>query len=905
MKRHWPGIMLLLLAFACGRGGALGASQKERAGLPVVSLRNAGFERDWRDGWELAREATGDVAWDTAVAHAGRGSLRLAHTGGKTALLSAARELIAVRPGETLKLSAFVRLQDATGETYLSLQGYRAGQFVKILGQTQPTFGDTAGGWQYRVLVADVPGNGEITHLRIGLHSDNNSGQAWLDDVRLQRVPPNRPVVTGPPPPPPYGKLRVSGGHFVGAEGRRVRLWGVNVYEETLRSYREQRHIARRIRQMGFNAVRIWWHDRAIVDTEARTARGETTSLIFRQSAPGDGSELDRMDYFVYCAEREGLYLYMSLDRMTQGVFGPGDYDVLPSAGPEDEKAWKAAVAELQPPGSTTNEHVVYVDPRLGEAHARYVAHVISRRNPYTGRVYAEDPYVVLWEETNENPTPQLLLTGGFRQWPRYFQDVLKRRWNEWLRAKYHNDAGVRRAWGELLAGESLQAGSIACAPVLSERANYPAARGEDFCAFVYDLILSYSQRLRQIIHAAGPLAAQTPVGFNTLFEHKHKMYYPASQGDVVIVGIYLQGPATLDPQKRRLRPDFYEFYNFSYATVRGKPMIVYETNTIKPDAWRADYPLLVAAHAATHDWDGVFWYTWSDGTVLHQFDDDTYQYTGLRYASVGHYWHGIVICTDEALLASLKLAGALFRGFALPPHADPVIITVGRRDLLSPHMWIGDIDIPYPPDAPPPYPRSYALALTDMLYGCQYVYDMTQERSFASRPLIGQLPHPYSPVPGLTYDGGRGRLKIDTPQAKAIVGFIGRGERFRPYLRLQLTSPHEPDFVCFGVVATDGRPLDTARRALLILTTYGENPGRTLWDNPDAVPGDVPRFAKLVRSWGWGPVPLARPGARLTLGQPWRWRLYDFLGNVLREGQGDVLDIPPGLPVFYGEMWR
>jgi hypothetical protein len=875
------------------------------AGPLEIGLANPGFERDLGDDWERASEAGGILVRDPTVAHTGGGSARAERTVGWAGFFTGGGHLIAVQPGEQFKLAAFLRLQEATGQTSLSLDGYRAGQYVRTLAQSPPRSGTTEG-WIYTYVLATVPADGSVTHLRAGLRSENNQGVAWFDDVRLWRLPPDVPEDSGPPGPPPQGQITVADGHLVGADGRRVRLWGVNVYEETLRTYREQSHIARRIREMGFNAVRVWWHDEVIVDTEARTPAGETTSLVFRQSTRGDGSPLDRMDHFIYRAECEGLYLYMSLDRMTRGVFGPGDYDVLPSAGPEDEKAWKAAVAELQPPGRITDESVYYVDPRLGEAHARYVAHVVSRKNPYTGRTYAEDPYVVLWEETNENSTTELLLTGGFRKWPAYFQKVMQKRWNDWLKAKYADDEGVLAAWGTLNEGESLPAASVACAPVLSEAAQYPAKRLEDFSEFVYDLLIGYSQRLRSIIQAAGSCAARTPVGFNTLYEHKHRVYYPATWGDVVLVGTYgMGGGATFDRETRRIHPGFVEFYNLSYATVQGKPMVVYEINTLKPDVWRADYPLWVSAFASLRDWDGVFWYTWSDGTVPDQFDNDAYVYTGLRYAAVGHYWHGIVISTDEVLLASLRLAGHLFTGFAIPAAPDPVTITIGRRDLFGPKLWIGDIDVPFPPEAPGPYRRAYALSITDMVRTCRFVYDPRVESSSLSSPLLARLPQPCSPVAGVTYDFDRGTLKVDQPGGRAIVGFVGEGETFSDGISLRVTSPHDPDFLCFGLASTDGRPLAEARTATLVLTTYGENPGRTLWEDPSKVPGDVPGFAKLVKGWGWGPVQIARPGAHIELGRRWRWRIRDFALEVLEEGEGSVLEIAPGTPVYCVDLWH
>jgi hypothetical protein len=194
-------------------------------------------------------------------------------------------------------------------------------------------------------------------------------------------------------------------------------------------------------------------------------------------------------------------------------------------------------------------------------------------------------------------------------------------------------------------------------------------------------------------------------------------------------------------------------------------------------------------------------------------------------------------------------------------------------------------------------------MQITDWVRGCRYVYDPAVERSSVSGPLLGKMPQPCIPTPGVAYDWERGTLKIDRPGARAMVGFVGEGEEFSGGVRLQILGPHSPDFVCFGIASSDGRPLSRAREATLVLTTYGENQGRTLWDDPSQVPGDAPLFAKLVRDWGRGPADLARPGARIELGRRWRWRILDFALQELAKGEGSLLEIVPGTPVYCVEL--
>jgi hypothetical protein len=207
----------------CVTGAGWGAPPVE------VELANPGFEQDLGDEWERASDGGGVFARDPAVAHTGGGSARAERTVGWAGFFTGWPRMVPVQPGAQLKLAAFVRLQAATGQTYLSLDGYHENKFVRILAQSPPQSGTTAG-WMRCTVIATVPADGSVTRLRAGLRSEGNQGTAWFDDVGLWRLPPDVPEDTGPPGPPPRGKITVAGAHLVGEDGGRVRLWGAKLW---------------------------------------------------------------------------------------------------------------------------------------------------------------------------------------------------------------------------------------------------------------------------------------------------------------------------------------------------------------------------------------------------------------------------------------------------------------------------------------------------------------------------------------------------------------------------------------------------------------------------------------------------------------------------------------------------
>ena len=181
--------------------------------------------------------------------------------------------------------------------------------------------------------------------------------------------------------------------------GERLRLWGGVGYGSIPR-----------MRRMGFNAWRVWpvadkaYDERSIVSGD------------FAASAKGDGSEMDRIDRMYADFKSEGFFLMATqlMGVMPAKLLMRDDSFV---AGGDDWEAWKAAVKEMpgsaDAGGSANFRRLAFVDERAKQARLRHAVNFLNRVNPYTGKRYAEEEHIAVWELDNELGIVRHLLEGG------------------------------------------------------------------------------------------------------------------------------------------------------------------------------------------------------------------------------------------------------------------------------------------------------------------------------------------------------------------------------------------------------------------------------------------------------------------------------------------------------------
>ena len=587
------------------------------------------------------------------------------------------------------------------------------------------------------------------------------------------------------------GFVTAEGGHLVDGQGRRLRLWGINVTGEEGLPPRDQAPlIAGHLARCGINCVRFHMLD--------GTAPHGLIAADHDDTSHFSAEAFDRLDYFVAELKKQGIYSDLNLNVARR--YKPGD---------------GVQSAELLGFAKVLN----YFDPGIQKLHRQYAADLLSHRNSYTGQEYRHEPAVALVEMVNENSIVEAWISGrllgkGTQKnpgtWadiPEYYEIELTERYNAWLGQKVSPQELV-----EIRASAGVAAG--APVPRLSPRELAKADRARFFAEarFYVELERDYfagmGRYLRDELHVQ-PLLVGTA-------DHNHgQSGYPllssTAQLDVVDGHLYWQHPNyNVDPHTGRTigfsiantamvdDPLHSTPVSLSRSAVAGKPYIVSEVNHPFPAEHECEGIPILAAYAAFQDWDGIFWYSLGHTPVV-----DASRKIG------GHF----EFCGDPVKMSQLAAGAMMFlRGDVAPARQ-----TLGRS-----------------------YSRQYVLeSLRNFTSGFSLVVPLTHGlriTSFDAQASDIQAPPTSSPQAGvepgalIRSDTGQivwqaprqhdGLVLIDTPRSQAIVGHCGG----RPTSLTNLVGQIDSPFAAITLGSLDAQPISRAGHLLLTATARSAN---------------------------------------------------------------------------------
>lgn len=675
-------------------------------------------------------------------------------------------------------------------------------------------------------------------------------------------------------------QVRIQPGVYVTAQDghlrygdQRLRIWGALGYGKV-----------ERMRKMGFNGWRLWpTAGKAYSEESIRTGD-------FAPSSQGDGSELDKIDRSFAEFKRNGFFL------MATQLMGLPSVSLLVRddsfvAGGEDWQEWKEAVKSMakgqDAAGPASVRRLAFIDERISRARIRHAKNFLNHLNPYTGKKYAEDEAVAIWELDNELRFVPHVLDGGVDQWAPYFQRKFVAQWNDWLRRKYGSEAALRKAWGQW--GPKEKWGEFLPAPTTKQAAQFPAARAEDFVRFTIELADRFYQQLRTECRAQAPSGigvAVAPFSFDTQYKPSIPWLYQQSRSDVANFGMYFWGlgsSLTTPPSA----------YVMDSHTVEGRPTIIYETNQGRPSPYRAEFPYKLAALASWQDWDAIFFHYWGAWDME---TDEEFLVQSLKHVDVNHFWNGVHHHNDPVMTSAMAAAGRMFLNGSISPAPKPAIYRLGSEGIFGFGRANGV-----------PAGRDTFSRGSRIRFEPDQNFELKVENGGPDTPLSG----PVQAGDQITWDWPRGRLIVDAPAARVFVGPVTEEPwQFRDGLTLSgLSSP----WVAFGMTDADGKSLAQSRRLYISAVSDAVNTGFAFdW----SVSGGPVDQAKAIKSTGRAPMLVDQVDYTLSFPQTMNWEFqgYDFAlrrivessahSSVLRVRNGGK-DCPGGVSNSHNqEIW-
>lgn len=211
-------------------------------------------------------------------------------------------------------------------------------------------------------------------------------------------------------------------GHFYEEKGRRVRFLGVNmVGSANFPSKADAGKVAARLHKFGVNIVRLHHMD-------AEWAHPNIFDSTFKDKQHLSPDSLDRLDYFVYQLKQNGVYVNINLHVAREFTAADGF--------PETEGL------------HDFDKAVDFFEPRMIELQKNYARDLLTHLNPYTKTRYVEEPAVAAIEINNENTLLGEAWGTKLDTLPPTYKKQLMALWNAWLKRKYRDTAGLKRAWG-------------------------------------------------------------------------------------------------------------------------------------------------------------------------------------------------------------------------------------------------------------------------------------------------------------------------------------------------------------------------------------------------------------------------------------------------------------------------
>ncbi len=485
-----------------------------------------------------------------------------------------------------------------------------------------------------------------------------------------------------------HGFLKRNGEALVFEDGTIARFWGTNVVGPACAPTHEVAEIvSKRMASAGINILRFHYMDGELDLGEGGTAgtlieggRADTRHL--------SKDALERLDYFIYCLNQEGIYVRLDLF-VGRNFIPEGD---------------ELDYSEVFPKSWAVKQYDIF-NKRLRDLQKEYNQQLLTHVNRYKGIRYADDPGIAILQIHNEN---SLLWDMGIRKggWSKltspYFME-LYRRWMKWLKARYGTQEALEAAWTNdkgVCALQSTEHLNVHIAfPTEAyftsgehgvpsdtpyDSVNSPV-RTSEFIRFLMEVETDYSKDMYRYLRdelgvkccisttnmVQGAGSAFATSRDSDLAEHdayyNHPRFGFSPPAVCTTIQMYSQDPR--DTKQGIVMGNLIS--QLATAPVAGKPFFVPEWNDVFPTEFASDAMYMMAAYGAFQDWRGICGFAYGGAETKKQLEKDYLDF---------YFFQSI----NPAMFGQNGVCAKIFLDRLIQPAQKSVIVAYSPQDTVS-----------------------------------------------------------------------------------------------------------------------------------------------------------------------------------------------------------------------------
>jgi hypothetical protein len=422
------------------------------------------------------------------------------------------------------------------------------------------------------------------------------------------------------------------------------RFYGTNLcFGAQYLTHQESDRLAQRLARLGYNALRIHHYEGILVEGQATS-----TSL--------SPEKLDEFDYLMAALIRRGIYLttdlYVSrpvpfrevgIDR--EGIIPMDTFKILVPVHEGAFENWKAFTRAL-----------------------------LSHRNPYTKRTYAQEPALAWIALINE---------GNFGN---FYGDLVKipewkQAWNRWLAQRYSDRESLATAWGSELKQDEDPASQTVALP---QTLWFPNPRVRDCILFFGDTERDMAERMKTFLR--DELNCQALLTNGSSWTRYVTDQAVRAGYDYIDDHFYVDHPLFLKtpwelpsrcPNTSPVAAGAPGGRSMAFTRLFGKPFTCTEYNYSGPGRFRGVGGLLTGALGALQGWGGIWRFTYS------QSREAMYTPSPISYFET---------VSDPLSQAAERAALCLFLRGDIRTAPQSVALVMTRADLAQPPVKIPNL---------------------------------------------------------------------------------------------------------------------------------------------------------------------------------------------------------------------